>query len=105
MLTGLHPHQSGVGVLTYDSGCVGGTIHTLIHINRCLLRTNIVMDDELVTEAMKLADIRTKREVVDAALREFVAHRKRLDLRDLKGSGILRSDYDYKGLRGGTGER
>ena len=79
-------------------------IHTLIHTHRCTVRTNIVMDDELVTEAMKLADIKTKREVVDAALREFVAHRKRLDLRDLKGSEILRVDYDYKALRAGHGE-
>lgn len=69
------------------------------------MRTNIVMDDALVTEAMKLADIKTKREVVDAALREFVAHRKRLDLRELRGSGILRPDYDYKGLRAGDGKR
>ena len=69
------------------------------------MRTNIVMDDELVTEAMKLGDIKTKREVVDAALREFVAHRKRMDLRELRGSGILRPDYDYKNLRSGDGER
>ena len=65
------------------------------------MRTNIVLNDELVDEAMKLSDISTKRELVETALREFVAHRKRLDLRDLKGSAILRDDYDYKDLRAG----
>jgi Arc/MetJ family transcription regulator len=68
------------------------------------MRTNIVLDDDLVEEAMQLADISTKREVVDAALREFVANRKRLDLRDLKGSRLLRSGFDHKGLRAGVGE-
>ena len=65
------------------------------------MRTNIVLDDGLVREAQALSQIKTKRELIDQALREFVAHRKRLDLRELKGVGELRSDYDYKGTRGG----
>ena len=64
------------------------------------MRTNIVLDDALVQEAQALSQIKTKRELVDIALREFVAHRKRLDLRELKGIGELRSDYDYKSTRG-----
>lgn len=63
------------------------------------MRSNVVLDEALVHEAMDLSHIKTKRELIDAALREFVAHRKRLDLRDLKGSGGLREDYDYKSLR------
>ena len=65
------------------------------------MRTNIVLDDFLVEEALKISKLKTKRELVDAALREFVAHRKRLDLRDLKGLGGIRRGYDYKGLRAG----
>ena len=68
------------------------------------MRTNVVLDEPLVEEALKLSRIKTKRELIDTALREFVAHRKRLDLRDLRGSKALRDDYDYKGLRAGTGE-
>lgn len=68
------------------------------------MRTNIVLDDELVREALELSRIRTKRELVEQALREFVAFRKRLDIRRLKGSGALRDDYDHKGLRAGRGE-
>ena len=65
------------------------------------MRTNIVLDDRLVAEAMKLGRIKTKRELVEQALREFVAFRKRLDLRDLKGCGAIADDYDYKSLRAG----
>jgi Arc/MetJ family transcription regulator len=64
------------------------------------MRTNIVIDDELVQEAQALSQIKTKRELIDTALREFVAHRKRLDLRDLKGSYTLSEEYDHKQTRG-----
>jgi Arc/MetJ family transcription regulator len=64
------------------------------------MRTNIVLDDELVQEAQTLSQIKTKRELIDTALREFVAHRKRLDLRDLKGSYTLSEEYDHKQTRG-----
>ena len=69
------------------------------------MRTNIVLDADLVAEATRLSNITTKRELVDTALREFVAHRKRLDLRDLQGSQLIREGYDYKSLRAGTGKR
>ena len=73
-----------------------------IHIRRCIaIRTNIVLDDELVEEAFKHSDAKTKRELVDRALREFVANRKRRDIRELRGKGLIRPDYDYKALREG----
>jgi Arc/MetJ family transcription regulator len=44
------------------------------HIRRCIAtRTNIVLDDELVKEAFEHSNAKTKRELVDQALREFVA--------------------------------
>jgi len=65
------------------------------------MRTNCVLDDEIIKEALSLSGIKTKREHVNQALKEFVEHRKRLDLRELKGIGELRADYDYKALRAG----
>jgi Arc/MetJ family transcription regulator len=65
------------------------------------MRTNIVLDDKLVKEAMKLTSARSKRELVDLALRELVASRKRPDLRDLFGSDLITEDYDYKAARAG----
>ena len=63
------------------------------------MRTNIVLDDQLVREALKYAPVRTKRELVELALREFVENRRRRDLSDLYGTGGIRDDYDYKRLR------
>ena len=63
------------------------------------MRTNIVLDDNLVAEAMKLSQITTKRQVVEQALAEFVAFRKRLDVRELKGNAMIRDDYYHKALR------
>jgi Arc/MetJ family transcription regulator len=65
------------------------------------MRTNIVLDDELVTEAMRLTQAKTKREVVDLALRELIASRKRPDLRELFGADLIAPDYDYKEARAG----
>jgi Arc/MetJ family transcription regulator len=65
------------------------------------MRTNIVLDDDLVKEAFRFADVKTKRELVDLALREFVAGRKRRDMRELFGRGGIRKGYDYKALRAG----
>jgi len=65
------------------------------------MRTNIVLDDSLVKEAFRYAPVKTKRELVDLALREYVASRKRKDLRQLFGRGGIRNDYDYKALRAG----
>lgn len=36
------------------------------------MRTNVVLDDELVAEAMKLTGASTKREVIDRALRALI---------------------------------
>jgi len=66
-----------------------------------MMRTNIVLDDSLVKEAFRYAPVKTKRELVDLALREYVASRKRKDLRQLFGRGGIRNDYDYKALRTG----
>ena len=67
------------------------------------MRTNIVLDDELVAEAMRLTGIGTKRALVQEALRTLIETRKRKSLLDLKGKVDLRSDYDYKALREGRG--
>lgn len=58
------------------------------------MRTNIELDQNLVREAQRLSQIKTKRAVVHQALLEFVESRKRLDLRELEGSNLLDPEYD-----------
>jgi len=65
------------------------------------MRTNIVLDDSLVKEALKLSRAKTKKEVVNQALKEFVENRKRLNLMDLFGKIEFAKNYNYKALREG----
>jgi Arc/MetJ family transcription regulator len=65
------------------------------------MRTNIVLDDTLVEEAMILSGAKTKKELISNALREFVTARKRLNLLDLDGKIKFSEAYDYKRLREG----
>jgi Arc/MetJ family transcription regulator len=63
------------------------------------MRTNIVLDDELVEEAFQYSTAKTKKDLIDEALREFVQQRKRKDLRELRGKVDFAEGYDYKELR------
>ena len=58
--------------------------------------TNIDIDAAVVAEAMRLSGARTKREVVDRALRELVARASRPSVRELFGIGGVDPDYDPK---------
>jgi len=49
------------------------------------MRTNIVIDDELVEEARQLTGIKTKRALVDLALRELVTRKTRKGILSLEG--------------------
>jgi len=52
-------------------------------------------------EALKITGIKTKKEVVDLALRELVQNHSRMDLSELKGKINFIEGYDYKALREG----
>lgn len=61
--------------------------------------TNIDIDEQLVAEAMKVTGARSKREVVDRALRDLVARAKRPRLKDVWGRATEDTywpDYDPK---------
>ena len=61
--------------------------------------TNIDIDEDLVAEAMKVSGSRTKREVVDRALRDLVARARRPRLKDIwgrAGEDTYWPDYDPK---------
>lgn len=63
------------------------------------MRTNIVLDDSLVDKAFKYATVKTKRELIQLALTEFIENHQRKDMRDLKGVIKIAKDYDHKSLR------
>ncbi len=63
------------------------------------MRTNIVIDDDLLNEAFSVSDARTKKDLIHEALRLFVKIKKRKDLTELAGSISFHDGYDHKKLR------
>lgn len=63
------------------------------------MRTNIVLDDELINAAFQYTNVQTKKELVHLALKEFVAAHRRKDIRALQGKVKIDPQYDYKALR------
>ena len=63
------------------------------------MRTNIVLDDALVAEAMSVSGAKTKRDAVDLALREYVAGHRQRALKRLVGRGLIAADYDVRAVR------
>jgi Arc/MetJ family transcription regulator len=57
------------------------------------------LDDELVEEARRTGGHKTKREAVNAALDEYVRHRKQVGLIEAFGTFDLDPTYDYKAER------
>jgi len=50
------------------------------------MRTNIELDDVLLEQALKLSNIKTKKDVIQEALKNYVAWMKKKQLLDLKGN-------------------
>ncbi len=63
------------------------------------MRTNIVLDDELIAEAAQLTGIKTKKDLVHEALRTLIRVRKRKSLLELQGKIGFAPAYDHKELR------
>ncbi|NIA29203.1 MAG: type II toxin-antitoxin system VapB family antitoxin [Actinobacteria bacterium] len=58
------------------------------------MRTNIVIDDDLMAEAIKLSNLKTKKAVVEKGLELLVQVKKQEELRKLKGKLRWEGDLD-----------
>ena len=58
------------------------------------MRTNVEIDDTLIKQAMALTDSKTKKEVVDLALRELVYQRKRRSILQYRGKMKWKGDLN-----------
>ncbi len=61
------------------------------------MRTNIVIDDNLISEAMMLSKIKTKKAVVETGLKLLVQMKKQEKLKALRGK--LKWDGDLEKMR------
>lgn len=62
-------------------------------------RTNIVLGDELIRQAMRLAKAKTIRKAVDVALRDHVARARLRNILPLVGKDLIAPDYDVHAVR------
>jgi Arc/MetJ family transcription regulator len=58
------------------------------------MRTNIVIDDKLMKETLRLTGLRTKREVVELGLRTIVRLRRQEEIRKFRGKLKWQGDLD-----------
>ena len=58
------------------------------------MRTNIVIDEELMKETLRLTGLKTKREAVELGLRTIVRLRKQEEIRRFRGKLSWRGDLD-----------
>ena len=61
------------------------------------MRTNIVIDDALMADALKATGLKSKREVVELGLRTVLGLRRQAEIRDFRGK--LAWDGDLGAMR------
>ncbi len=60
------------------------------------MATNLAIDNKLLYKALQISGLKTKKETVNLALKEFVDRRKQLEIIELFGKMDPDPDYDYK---------
>lgn len=63
------------------------------------MATNLQIDDELISRAVKLGNHRTKKEAVTRALTDYIHHLEQEKVLSLFGSLEYARGYDYKKQR------
>jgi Arc/MetJ family transcription regulator len=51
-------------------------------------RTNVILEDEIIEEAKELTSLKTKKEVIDLALRELINRLRRKRLLSIRHKGL-----------------
>lgn len=58
------------------------------------MRTNIVIDDELMDEALKVSRLKTKKDAVEEGLKLLVQRKKQENIKDLRGKLHWKGDLE-----------
>ena len=64
-----------------------------------VMATNLSIDSRLLDDALKVGGLKTKKDTVNLALKEFIKKRKTADILALFGTIEYDDDYDYKKAR------
>lgn len=60
------------------------------------MAANLAIDDALLSEALKEGGLKTKKDTVNAALREYIQRRKQVKILELFGTIDFDPAYDHK---------
>ena len=63
------------------------------------MTTNIIVDDKLIKEAVKLGKHNSKKDAVDEALQEYVTRRRQAKIIDLFDTIDYNKNFNYKKQR------
>jgi hypothetical protein len=63
------------------------------------IATNLSIDAELLQIAVLTGGLKTKKETVNLALKEFIQRRKNAEIISIFGTIVFDGDYDYKKAR------
>ncbi|MBS0961224.1 type II toxin-antitoxin system VapB family antitoxin [Acetobacter thailandicus] len=58
------------------------------------MRTNIIIDDTLMTDALRASGVKTKKEAVELGLRMLIRLKQQRELRTLRGKFDWQGDLD-----------
>lgn len=58
------------------------------------MRTNIVIDDDLMDEALKVSGLKTKKDAVEEGLKLLVQRKKQEKIKDLRGKLHWKGDLE-----------
>lgn len=58
------------------------------------MRTNIVIDDDLMDEALKVSGLKTKKDAVNEGLKLLVQRKKQEQIKDLRGKLHWKGDLE-----------
>ena len=60
------------------------------------MATNLAIDAKLLEDAQKAGNLKTKKDTVNEALREFIQRRRQAEILTLFGTVDFDPDYDHK---------
>ena len=63
------------------------------------MATNLALDDNLIIQAQKVGNHKTKKDAVTVALKEYIAHKKQLEIARLFGTIAFDNSFNYKKAR------
>jgi Arc/MetJ family transcription regulator len=63
------------------------------------MATNLSIDTRLLNDALRIGQLKTKKDTVNLALEEFIKRRKAAEILTMFGTVEYDEDYDYKEAR------